>query len=161
MRGVSGVALAMPLVGFGQQPGWVQDVPWIQTASVDVHSWIAEAGRLNHGWGLSGACQWLHERTNEARLRFEVFKPDGTMELELEASAGGEWRGDHWLVRWHVEWGNRSDVHPLWIKCRREWPEGVAVEAHWRTAQTSGPDVRASQRLEFRGHWCLNLSSFR
>ena len=43
MRGVSGVALAvvMPLVGFGQQPGWVQDVPWIQTASVDVHSWSA------------------------------------------------------------------------------------------------------------------------
>ena len=29
----------------------------------------------------------------------EVFN-DGTMELDLEASAGGEWRGDHWLVRW-------------------------------------------------------------
>ena len=43
MRGVSGVALAvaMPLVGIGQQPGWVQDVPWIQTASLDVHSWSA------------------------------------------------------------------------------------------------------------------------
>ena len=43
IRGVSGVALAvaMPVVGFGQQPGWVQDVPWIQTASVDVHSWSA------------------------------------------------------------------------------------------------------------------------
>ena len=41
MRGVSGVALAMPLVGFGQQPGWVQDVPWIQTASLDVHAWSA------------------------------------------------------------------------------------------------------------------------
>ena len=43
MRGVSGVALAvvMPLVGIGQQPGWVQDVPWIQTASLNVHSWSA------------------------------------------------------------------------------------------------------------------------
>ena len=126
-----------------------------------MRQWIAEAGRLNHGWGLSGACQWLHERTNEARLRFEVFKPDGTMELDLEASAGGEWRGDHWLVRWHVEWGNRSDVHPLWIKCRREWPEGVAVEVHWRTAQISGPDARASQRLEFRGHWKVDPLVFR
>ena len=126
-----------------------------------MRQWIAEAGRLNHGWGLSGACQWLHQRTNEARLRFEVFKPDGTMELDLEASAGGEWRGDHWLVRWHVEWGNRSDVHPLWIKCRREWPEGVAAELHWRTAQTSGPDARASQRLEFRGVWKVDPLAFR
>ena len=115
-----------------------------------MRQWIAEAGRLNHGWGLSGACQWLHERTNEARLRFEMFKPDGTMELDLEASAGGEWRGDHRLVRWHVEWGNQRRASFV-DQMQTEWPEGVAVEVHWRTAQTSGPDARASQRLEFRG----------
>ena len=52
-------------------------------------------------------------------------------------------------------------MHPLWIKCRREWPEGVAAELHWRTAQTSGPDARASQRLEFRGHWKVDPLAFR
>jgi hypothetical protein len=43
----------------------------------------------------------------------------------------------------------------------REWPEGVAAEVHWRTAQTSGPDARASQRLEIRGHWKVDPLAFR
>ena len=63
MRGVSGVALAVaiPLVGIGQQPGWVQDVPWIQTASVDVLSGsgyrMASLLQFNHpnGWSWLAA----------------------------------------------------------------------------------------------------------
>ena len=49
----------------------------------------------------------------------------------------------------------------LGILGSREWPEGVAAELHWRTAQTSGPDARASQRLEFRGHGKVDPLAFR
>ena len=115
--------------------------------------WISEAGRANSGWVWSGACQWLHHRQSEARMRFEAFKPDGSTRIEWEASAGGEWEAHHCVLRWYAAWSNREEVHPLWVKFRREWLEGKAIEAHWRAAQTEGPDARASQRLEFRGHW--------
>ena len=115
--------------------------------------WISEAGRVRNGWAWSGACQWLPHRQSEARMRFEAFKPDGSNRVEWESSAGGEWEAFHCILRWHAAWSNRDDIHPLWVKCRREWPEGKALEVHWRTAQTLGPDARLSQRLEFRGHW--------
>lgn len=123
--------------------------------------WITEAGRLRNGWAWSGACQWLHHRDTEARIRFEAFKPTGAMRLDWEASAGGEWRAFHCLLKWHATWSNRNEVHPLWIKLKREWPDGMAVEVHWRTAQSKGPDIRASQRLELRGHWKLDPLALR
>ena len=115
--------------------------------------WISEAGRVRDGWAWSGACQWVYNRHSEARMRFEAFKPVGSTQLEWEASAGGEWEAFDCRMRWHASWSNQDEVHPLWVKCRREWPEGKAIEVHWRAAQTEGPDARSSQRLEFRGHW--------
>jgi hypothetical protein len=83
-------------------------------------------------------------------LRWDHGAAAVTGYVQASVGRGGQWRA---LLGGHrLGWGNRSDVHPLWIKCRREWPEGVAAEVHWRTAQTSRPDARASQRLEFRGH---------
>ena len=118
-----------------------------------VSHWISELGRVRDGWAWSGVCQWVHHRHSEARMRFEAFKPDGLPRLEWEASAGGEWEALNCLVRWHASWSSQDEVHPLWVKCRREWPEGKAIEVHWRAAQTEGPDARSSQRLEFRGRW--------
>ncbi|MBO75753.1 MAG: hypothetical protein CMD33_10815 [Flavobacteriales bacterium] len=114
--------------------------------------WIMEAGRMQNGWAWSGACQWMHHRNSEARMKFEVFKhPE--LKFDWEASAGGEWRRAQCILRWHVEWGNRSEVHPLWVKWKKVWSESHTAEVHWRTAQSDNKDVRARQRLELRWQW--------
>lgn len=118
-----------------------------------MHHWIIEAGRLQRGWAWSGACQWMKERDSEARLKFEALKPDGRIGLDWEASVGGEWRVAQCIFRWHVEWENSGEFHPIWLKFKREWPGGQTAEVQWRAAQSRDLEMGRKQRLEFRGQW--------
>lgn len=54
------MAVAWPLVCLGQQPGWMLEVPWIQSQFVRVQSWSAGetlsfnfSGRLGEPWSLA------------------------------------------------------------------------------------------------------------
>lgn len=54
------MAVAWPLDCMGQQPGWVQDVPWIRSQSAQVQSWGAGESfsfdyrrRLSEPWSLA------------------------------------------------------------------------------------------------------------
>lgn len=62
IRGVIGlaVAVAWSVVGLGQQPGWMLEVPWIQFQSARVQTWSAGetfslnyGGRLSQSWSLA------------------------------------------------------------------------------------------------------------
>ena len=56
MRGVMGLvmAVAWPVVVLGQQPGWMLEVPWIQSQFARVQSWSAgETFSFNYGGHLS------------------------------------------------------------------------------------------------------------
>ncbi len=123
--------------------------------------WVTEAGRLPDGWAWSGASQWIRLRHNEARLKLNAFYPDGGKVLQWEASTGGEWRVSRCIFRWLIEWGNRTEVHPLWVKVKKEWSGGHALEVHWRSAQSKGHDAKERERLEFRWQWKVNPSVIR
>lgn len=118
IQGVSGVALAvaMPVVGFGQQPGWVQDVPWIQTASVDVHSWSAgetfalqqQALLLEHGAVALGFTQiGTFSRLAVCAGTQVELTPQLAAQLRIGCMAR------RWLPANGVRWTVRPNLHAL------------------------------------------------
>lgn len=58
-RGVIWLVMAWPVVGLGQQPGWVLDVPWIRSQYARVQSWSAgESFSLDYGRRMREPWSW-------------------------------------------------------------------------------------------------------
>lgn len=120
-----------------------------------IRHWLAEAGRLEEGWGMRGTCQWTPNRNEEERLRIELLMPRDGTPWEVRGTAGGEWlhSGRKLRMRWMMQWSNSDAWFPLWFKWRYAPVRDQAWELHWRAAPAADGGEGRLRRLEVRWVW--------
>lgn len=129
LRGASGVVLtvAWPVVVLGQQPGWVQDVPWIRSSAFRVQSWspgetfsihyddlVRNSGSLAMGFAQIGT--------------FSRLSICAGPQVKLSPQITAQVRVGGMARRWTPAQGIRATVRPnLHLSLRGDGSHGQAV----------------------------------
>lgn len=121
------MAVAWPVVGQGQQPGWVQDVPWIGSQSARVQSWSAGESfsfdygrRLNEPWSLAMGFTRIGT--------FSRLSICAGPQVRLSPHVSAQVRMGGLARRWLPTEGVRGNVRPnLHVSLRGEGNNGQAV----------------------------------
>ena len=129
MRGVIGLVLAFAwtVVGLGQQPGWLLEVPWIQSQFARVQTWSAGetfsfnyGGQLSDPWSLAMGFTQIgtFSRLSMCAGPEVQLSPDVTAQVRL----GGLLQ--RWLLTEDVRGTLRPNVH---VSLRGKGKNGQAV----------------------------------
>lgn len=129
MRRAIGVLMVVtwPVVGLGQQPGWVQEAPWIRSQFVQVQSWNAgETFSFNYRQRLSEPWSFALAFTQIGTFRHLSICTGPQIRLTHHFSAQVRMGG--LARRWLPTEGVRGNVRPnLHVSLRGEGNSGQAV----------------------------------
>ena len=121
------MAVAWPVVGLGQQPGWMLEVPWIQSQSARVQSWSAgETFSFNYGGPLSEPWSIATGFTQIGIFSRVSVCAGPQVQLSPHISAQVRMGGllQRWLLTEDVRGTLRPNVH---VSLRGEGKNGQAV----------------------------------
>ena len=129
LRGAMGLLMgvAWPLVCLGQQPGWMLEVPWIQSQSAQVQSWSAgETFSFNYGGPLSEPWSLAMGFTQIGSFSRVSICAGPQVQLSPHISAQVRMGGlfQRWLLTEDVRASLRPNLH---VSLRGEGKNGQAV----------------------------------
>lgn len=153
LRGAMGLLMgvAWPLVCLGQQPGWMLEVPWIQSQSAQVQSWSAGetfsfnyGGRLSEPWSLALGFTQIGS--------FSRVSICAGPQVQLSPHISAQVRMGGLFQRWLLTEDVRGTLRPnLHVSLRGEGKNGQAVVLGMSfVPEGRVPQVQAREELMIR-----------